>query len=110
MEEESTFVRLLGNSPMIKVLDFLLVDRESDYSKKELAENSGISYNTLKSILPYLASNEIIIKTRRIGKQDMFKLNTENKYVRDMMTLFDSLIKHSIEEAKERTKVVQVVK
>lgn len=40
----------------------------------------------------------------------MFKLNTENKYVRDMMTLFDSLIKHSIEEAKERTKVVQVVK
>lgn len=41
MEEESTFVRLLGNSPMIKVLDFLLVDRESDYSKKELAENSG---------------------------------------------------------------------
>jgi len=108
MEEESKFVKLLGNSPMIKVLDFLLVDREFDYSKKELAENSGISYNTLKSILPYLLSNEIIVKTRRIGKQDMFRLNTGNKYVKDMILLFDSLIKHSIEDAKEHAKLVQM--
>jgi transcription initiation factor IIE alpha subunit len=108
MEEESKFVKLLGNSPMIKVLDFLLVDREFDYSKKELSENSGISYNTLKSILPYLVSNEIIIKTRRIGKQDMFKLNTRNKYVKDMVLLFDSLIRHSAEDAKERAKAVQM--
>ncbi len=109
MEGESKFVELLGGSPMIKVLDFLLVDREFDYSKKELAENSRISYNTLKSILPYLVGNEMMVKTRRIGKQDMFRLNTGNKYVKDMVMLFDSLIKHSIEDAKTHARAVQMV-
>lgn len=100
--EESIFVKLLGNSPMIRALDFLLTDREFDYSKKEIAQNSEVSYNTLNSIWPYLLSNGILIKTRRVGKQDMFKLNAESKYVRSMIRLFDSLIKESIGEAKEK--------
>mgnify|MGYP001626277013 CR=1 FL=1 len=102
MEEESLFIKLLGNSPMIKVLDFLLTDRDFDYSKKELAENAGISYNTLKSILPYLLGNGLIVKTRRIGKQDMFKLNMENEYVKGITSLFDYLITRSIKNANNQ--------
>lgn len=104
--ENSIFIRLLGNSPMIKVLDFLLTDRDFDYSKKEIAENSEISYNTLSTIWPYLSGNSIITKTRRVGKQDMFKLNTNSKYVKSMLHLFDSLIKDSIEEAKKQVKMI----
>lgn len=99
--EESIFIRFLGGSPTIKILNFLLTEREFDYSKKEIAENSEISYNTLNSIWPYLINNATVVKTRKVGKQEMFKLNSENKYVKNMITLFDSLIKSSIDEAKE---------
>ena len=99
--QKSIFIRLLGSSPTIKTLDFLLTDREFGYSKKEIAESSEISYNTLNSIWPYLINNGIVVKTRKVGKQEMFKLNSGNRYVKNMITLFDSLIKSSIEEAKE---------
>jgi predicted transcriptional regulator len=102
--EESTFIRLIGNSPLTKVLDFLLTSREFDYSKKEIAENSEISYNTLSSIWSQLITNEIIVKTRRIGKQDMFKLNTENGLVKELVHFYDALLKQSIEQ---HTKVIK---
>ncbi|MEM4097795.1 MAG: hypothetical protein QXS81_03825 [Candidatus Micrarchaeaceae archaeon] len=100
-ENESMFVKLLGNSPMVRVLDFLLTDRDFDYSKKEIAENSQVSYNTLKSILPYLIGNGIIVKTRRLGKQDMYKLNAESVPVKGMINLFDYLIKALIGKARK---------
>lgn len=96
--EESTFIRLVGMSPLSKVLDFLLTSREFDYSKKEIAENSEISYNTLNTIWSQLVANEMIVKTRRIGKQDMFRLNTENNLVKELIRFYDSLLKQSIEQ------------
>ena len=104
MTEESTFIRLIGSSPLPKVLDFLLTSREFDYSKKEISENAGISYNTLSTIWSQLITNEIIVKTRRVGKQDMFKLNTENLLVKELMHFFDALLRQSVEQH------VQVVK
>ena len=99
--QKSIFIRLLGSSPTIKILDFLLADREFGYSKKEIAESSEISYNTLNSIWPYLKNNGIVVKTRKVGKQEMSKLGSESRYVKNMITLFNFLIKSSIEEAKE---------
>ena len=102
--EESTFTRLLGNSPLSKVLDFLLTSREFDYTKKEMAENAGISYNTLNSLWSQLIRDDIIIKTRRIGKQDMFRLNTKNYLVKELMRFFDALLKESVEQ---HTKIIK---
>jgi predicted transcriptional regulator len=96
--DESIFIKLLGDSPLNKVWDFLLTAREFDYSKKEIAENADISYNTLNSLWSSLLANEIIVKTRRIGKQDMFKLNAENLFVKELIKFFDSLLKSSIDK------------
>lgn len=95
--DNSIFIKLLGDSPLTKVFDFLLTAREFDYSKKEIAENAGISYNTLNSLWSNLLTNEIIIKTRRVGKQDMFKLNMGNPFVKELIKFFDSLLKSSID-------------
>ena len=104
--EESTFIKLIGNSPLSKVLDFLLTSREFDYSKKEIAENSEVSYNTLNSIWSQMITNEIIIKTRRIGKQDMFKLNESGRDVKILIAFFDSLIDSNLEKMhKEAAKI-----
>ena len=103
---ESIFLKLIGNSPLSKVLDFLLTSRDFDYSKKEIAENSEISYNTLNSIWSQPISNDIIVKTRRIGKQDMFKLNTENRLIKELVNFYDALLRQSIDKhAKVMTQV-----
>jgi len=94
--EKSLFVKLLGNSPYIRVLDFLLTYRGFDYSKKEIAENANVSYNTLNSFWRKLVSDGIIIKTGRKGRQDVFRLNKENKIVKNLITLFDNITIESI--------------
>jgi len=100
--ENSLFTKLLGNSPYIRVLDFLLTYRGFDYSKKEIAENANVSYNTLNSFWREMLSNGIIVKTRRIGKQDMFRLNQENNLVKSLIALFDSIAAESITEQKQK--------
>lgn len=95
---ESIFLRITGNSPQTKVLDFMLTARGFNYSKKEIAVNAGISYSKLNGVWSNLMANEVIIKTSRIGKQDMFKLNTGSLFVKDLITFFDSLIEGSINQ------------
>ena len=96
------FVRLLGGSPTIKVLDFLFTSRDFDYSKKCIAENSNVSWNTLASIWRWLSDSGVVIKTRRVGKQDLFKANRDSPLVKILMKTYDELIMHSIDEvAKE---------
>jgi len=94
--EKSLFVKLLGDSPYIRVLDFLLTYRGFGYSKKEIAENANVSYNTLNSFWRKLLSDGIIIKTGRKGRQDVFRLNKENNFVKNLITLFDSITIESI--------------
>ena len=100
--QKSLFVKLLGNSPYIRVLDFLLTYRGFDYSKKEIAENANVSYNTLNSFWRELISNGIIIKTGRKGGQDVFRLNKENNLVKSLIALFDSIATESITEQKQK--------
>jgi len=94
--EKSLFIKLLGNSPYIRVLDFLLTYRGFDYSKKEIAENANVSYNTLNSFWRKLVSDGVIIKTGRKDRQDVFRLNKENKIVKNLIALFDSITIESI--------------
>ena len=100
---ESNFLKLVGNSPTAKVLDFMLTGREFDYSKREIAENAGISYNTLNAVWRQLLEDGTLIKTRRIGKQDMFKLNEGSQNVKILISFFDSLIRSSIERMQKET-------
>jgi DNA-binding transcriptional regulator YhcF (GntR family) len=79
----------------------LLTYRDFDYSKKEIAENANVSYNTLNSFWHEMLNNGIIVKTRRIGKQDMFRLNQESKLVKSLILVFDSIAAESIAEQKQ---------
>ncbi len=95
---ESIFVQVFGNNPVIKILDFLITFQAFDYPLTEIARNSGVSYSTLQIVWQKLEDNNIVIKTRRVGKSDLFKLNTENPAVRQLIRLDWNLIKGAEEE------------
>jgi len=86
-KEMSSFVLVMGNTPFIRVVDFLLENRLFDYSKTEIAKNAEVGWSTLHGIWKILEKAKIVKKTRMVGKSKMFKLNEENLIVRKLIEL-----------------------
>ncbi len=104
-KDESLFVEFFGNYPIIKVLDFLIENNIFDYSKKDICKNSDIFWNTLENFWEKLEGKKILTYTRKVGKASMYKLNTQNPIVKQLIEIDNSLMKKSIEKIGEKEKI-----
>ena len=106
--KKSLFIELFGDSPTINVLDYLLTERELDFSISDMARNAGIGRATLYRIWDDLIRNEIIMATRTIGKAKLFKLNKDNTKIKKLIEIDDALM---IEDLKKKAsqKIKRVV-
>jgi len=86
---------------MIRVLDYLITEKDLDFSITDIAENAGIGRATLYRIFDDLVKNEIIIHTREIGKAKLFKLNIDNPKIKKLIEIDDMLV---LEELKTKDK------
>ncbi|MBI4154847.1 hypothetical protein HY498_02050 [Candidatus Woesearchaeota archaeon] len=101
-ENKSIFLEYFGDNPQIRVLDFLIDNHFFDYPLTEIARESNVSYNSLTSFFEDWVKKGIVIRTRRIGKSDYYKLNLENSFVKNIIKLDWSLTKkNSLPEIKE---------
>lgn len=98
MKNETVFMEVFGNNPVIKVLDFFITYQLFDYPLTEIAKKSGVSYSTLQTFWDKLERNNIVIKTRRVGKSDLFKLNNDNPAIKQLIKLDWNLIKGAEQE------------
>ncbi len=89
---ETLFRRALGDTPKIKVLEFLIEGRELDYHISDIAEGAGIGRTTLFRIWEDLIRTKIIVSTRHIGNAKLYKLNQNSVFVKKMIELFDQVI------------------
>lgn len=101
MEEKSLFINFMGDSPMIRILDYLLTERELDFSISDMARNAGVGRTTLYRIWKKLVENKIIVSTRVIGRAKLHKLNMENNAIKKLIEIDDMLI---LEDLKKRSK------
>jgi len=108
MENKSLFIRFIGDSPTIRVLDYLLTERELDFSITDIAKNSRIGRATLYRIWDRLIKNKIIVHTRDIGKARLFKLNTDNPKIKKLIELDDMLIMEDLKK-HSKNKEIEVV-
>ncbi len=88
MSEKTIFLELFGENPTLKVLDFLIVNDDFDYSMTDIATNSGIGYSTLKSLWNSLELNNIVKLTRVVGKAKMYRLDSSNNIVQKFKKLY----------------------
>ena len=100
---ETIFTRAIGNTPKIKVLEFLIEGRELDYSISDIAEGAGIGRTTLFRIWDDFVELGIVKNTRNIGNAKLYKLNITSPFVRKFVDLFDTLV---IEPLNKKRKVV----
>jgi len=77
----------MGNTPFSRVIDFFLENRPFDYSKTQIARGSEIGWSTLHGIWKILEKNQIVKRTRILGKSQMYRLNEDNPIVRKLVEL-----------------------
>jgi hypothetical protein len=96
--EKTIFLRLFGDSPILRILDFLVVNDDFDYSMTDIAELSGTGYATLKLLWPGLIKNNLVIQTRIVGKAKMYKLNFSNPLVSSFKNFYWNIAKQSLKK------------
>ena len=96
MAEKSVFLKVEGDNPKNRIWDFLIVHSEFDYSMKEIAKYSKVSYTTLKRLWKDFRKKKIVIETRIIGKAKMYKLNLGNRVVEKFIDFFWEVIDNEL--------------
>lgn len=92
MAEKTLFVKFLGDSPKIRVLDMLITGRELEYSITDIANQAKISRATFYRMLNQMLKDKVIVKTKKYGTIQLYKLNLENKQVSELVQLYDNLL------------------
>lgn len=101
----ATLRKLFPDSATAKLLDFLTLYKDFDYSKVEISRNSSVAWKTLYRAWPILEEYGLVVKTRRIGRAVMIKLNTDSPIAKALWELAFQISKHDAEKiAKEELK------
>ncbi len=98
--EKSLFIEFLGDTPIIRVVDFLIENSIFDYTKTDIAQNAEISRASLYKIWPTLEKYELLIESRQIGNTTLYKLNKKNPVVQKLIELDLKISKEFAETLK----------
>jgi hypothetical protein len=102
MTPNSIFLETFGSSPTLRILDFLIIHEDFDYSMTDIANHSNVGYATLKLLWPSLLSSRIIVPIRRVGKAKMFQLNNNNETVKHLKKLYWSVTQKRIHASSSK--------
>tara|TARA_Y100000310_G_C20543486_1_gene744463 strand:- start:467 stop:811 length:345 start_codon:yes stop_codon:yes gene_type:complete len=91
MKEESIFLDYVGDNPRMRILQYLIEGRDFDYTLTDML-NAGVSWGTLNSLIPKLVALGLIVKTRKVGRATLYKINQGNYVVKRLIELYDNLI------------------
>ncbi|MBS7618895.1 winged helix-turn-helix transcriptional regulator [Candidatus Bathyarchaeota archaeon] len=101
---ESLLIRGLGNSPKLRILDYLLDYKLNDFTKKEIVEALGMSKLTFYKYFKDLEELGLVIASRKIGRATLYKINLENPIVRMLIEYETKLSLQIAEQEEEKIK------
>ncbi len=108
MKESTIFKEALGDTPVIRVIEFLIEGRGLDYSLTDIAENSNIGWTTLHRIWDNLVKYGIVKPTRTVGRAKLFKLNEKNLAVKHLISVYDTLLYQASEDKTEEKRQLEL--
>lgn len=98
-KDKSLFLKYMGNTAQLRILDFFLDNRGSDYSKKEIIKYSGISKSTFYKIWDDFMQFGILKPTRRYGKAQLYSLNDKSVILQKFKELDNEICNQTMQKA-----------
>ena len=108
LEYESLLIEALGNSPKLRILDYLLDYKLNDFTKREILEALGMSKLTLYKYFKDLVKLGLIAESRKIGRATLYKINLENPMVKMLIEYETQLSLRIADQEAEKSKKVVV--
>ena len=102
--EKSLLLQLTGDMPLFKIVDFLVDNKGMDFTKKDIAEGSGIARASLFNYWPELEKRGIVKITRKFGKTKLYTLDSTSPITKKILELEMTLIRHAMESAALKQK------
>lgn len=107
MKNITIFREFIGDNPTTRILEFLIEGKDFDYSLTDIANNSGVSWRTVHRIFPKFIKNNMVTKTRLIGRAQLYKINYKNESIKKLIELFNKLMINEL-EAIENKQLIKV--
>ncbi len=98
--EKSMLLEVIGDTPMNRVIDFLIEGMGINYTKSDIAEGAGISRPTLYKIFSSLEKQGVIKMAGTAGRISLYTLNTESAKIKALIGLEEILLKESFPARK----------
>ena len=108
VSEKPIFIRMLGDTPKVRILNYLIKYRGLDYSMSDIARNSGVGWATLSRLWPSFVNLKVVVLTREIGKAKLYKLNEENSAVEELIEVYKKLLVQETENYFSKEVCVKV--
>ena len=96
MNDTTVLIDFLGDSPLIRVLDFFIGNLPFDASKEEIIRKTGISRTSFFSVWGRVEEYGVVKRTRTVGRSAMFALDTRSEIAQQLMKLELELIHRSV--------------
>ena len=106
--EKSIFLEYFGDYPLIRILDFLILSRDMDYSMTEIAKNSGVGWSSFSDIWPRLIEKNVVELTRTVGNAKLYKLNLKNAWVNELIRMDKIITKMETEKLLSKKQKIVV--
>ena len=98
------FVKIFGENPQTKILDFLADHPDYDYTITELAEKTGVSKPTIYKVIRNLLKEGLVVVNRKIGRTKLYKLNTRSEIVKTILKFEFEIAKRIADMEKKKAK------
>ena len=92
------------NTSAAKVLDFLLLNRDFDYSESDISKTAMIPYRTLQRTLPKLVEEKLVIQTRKSGRSYMYEANMDSKRTQTLL----QYVKETMNENLNQLEMIKI--
>ena len=106
MKEDNIFAEYFGDTPTVRILNFLILGKDFDYSMTEIAEGSHVGWTSFTRAWKELERKNVIVHTRDIGRAKLFKLNTDDPTVQKLIRLHWEIIKAETDKVLRKKKMV----
>ncbi|MBI1972835.1 hypothetical protein HYS50_02415 [Candidatus Woesearchaeota archaeon] len=90
--QTSPFIKYFGNTPEIRLIDFLLRNKEKSFTISELSKHAVVGRTVLSmKLINHFLDAGIIIHQRTIGNAKLFSLNTNDDSVKRLTEIYKVL-------------------